>query len=137
MLQTHRIFITPARPGHRVTSVKGQSFPHRLGFAIAGLRTVYRREPSFRTQLCVAAVTTVVLMVLQPTALWIALVILAIGLVLAAEALNAAIEYLADALHPQHHPLIGAAKDAAASAVLIASLAALGIGLAAAYSSLP
>lgn len=65
------------------------------------------------------------------------LVILAIGLVVAAEAFNAAIEYLADALHPQHHPLVGAAKDAAAGAVLITALTAFGVALAAVYSSLP
>jgi undecaprenol kinase len=78
-----------------------------------------------------------VLVVLRPGALWAVVIILAAAMVLAAEAFNAAIEYLADAVHPDYHPLVGAAKDAAAGAVLIASLAALGTAAAVAYSCLP
>jgi diacylglycerol kinase (ATP) len=59
---------------------------------------------------------------------WIALLV-AIALVWVTEALNTALEYLADAAVPEHHPLIGKAKDVAASAVLIASLVAAVIGL--------
>lgn len=47
-----------------------------------------------------------------------------------AKLLNAALETLVDHLHPQQHPEIGAAKDIAVSAVLIASLAALCVALA-------
>jgi diacylglycerol kinase (ATP) len=50
---------------------------------------------------------------------------LAAVLVLSLELVNAAIEYLLDHLHPGYSAEIGAAKDAAAGAVLIASLAAL------------
>jgi diacylglycerol kinase (ATP) len=46
-----------------------------------------------------------------------------------AEGINTALEAMADALHPGHHPLIGRAKDVAAAAVLIAALGALLIGL--------
>ena len=59
-----------------------------------------------------------------------AAVALAIGLVLTAEALNTALERLADAAHPEEHPLVGRAKDMAAGGVLLASLAALGVGVA-------
>lgn len=45
-----------------------------------------------------------------------------------AEGLNTALELLADALHPENHPLIGRAKDVAAGAVLIAAIAATAIG---------
>ena len=47
----------------------------------------------------------------------------------AAELLNTALEHLADRLHPEQHPTIQAAKDCAAAAVLVASLAAVLIGL--------
>ena len=56
-------------------------------------------------------------------------VFLAMGLVLAAEALNTAIEFLADAVHPDHHPLVGKAKDVAAGGVLLAAIAAAAVGL--------
>ncbi|MCO5069385.1 MAG: diacylglycerol kinase family protein [Kiritimatiellae bacterium] len=58
---------------------------------------------------------------------WLA-VILAIGLVLSAEAFNSALEELADAVHPERHPGIGRAKDLAAGAVLLAAIAAAVVG---------
>jgi len=59
---------------------------------------------------------------------WIA-VILSIGLVWVAEALNTAIEYVADLAHPDEHPEVKKLKDLAAAAVLFASIAALVVGL--------
>jgi len=53
----------------------------------------------------------------------------AIALVWVAEAINTALELLADAVNPQPHPLVGQAKDVAAGAVLIAAVAAAGVGL--------
>ena len=58
-----------------------------------------------------------------------AAVLLAIGIVWVAELLNTALERLCDAVHPEHHPLIGKAKDAAAGAVLVASLLAAAVGV--------
>jgi len=57
---------------------------------------------------------------------WIALV-LCCGAVMATEVMNTSLEYLADALHPERHPAVGRAKDAAAGAVLIAALAAVAV----------
>jgi len=59
---------------------------------------------------------------------WIA-VVLAIGLVWVAEALNTAIEYVADLAHPDEHPEVKKLKDLAAAAVLFASIIALVVGL--------
>lgn len=59
--------------------------------------------------------------------LWL---ILAIVAVWTAEALNTALELLADAASPDFHPLVGKAKDVAAGAVLIAALGAVVIGAA-------
>ncbi len=55
--------------------------------------------------------------------------IVAIALVWAAECMNTAVESLADATAPDHHPLVGRAKDAAAGAVLCTALGAAAIGL--------
>ena len=49
---------------------------------------------------------------------WIA-VILCIGLVIAAELFNTAIERLVDFVSPQRHPIAGQVKDIAAGAVLV------------------
>lgn len=57
---------------------------------------------------------------------WIVLAIMAVWM---AEALNTALEFLADAVNPTHHPLVGKAKDVAAGAVLIAAIGSVVIGL--------
>jgi diacylglycerol kinase (ATP) len=57
------------------------------------------------------------------------MVVFACSAVWIAEALNTAIEYLADATTEEFHPMIGKAKDVAAGAVLIAAVAAIIVGL--------
>ncbi len=106
---------------------KNRLFRERLGFAWAGIRTVLRRERSFRTQCAAALAAAVVPVVLGLGPVWTALVALAIGLVLALEMVNAALEYLIDHLHPKIAEEIKHSKDAAAGAVLIASAASLAV----------
>ena len=50
-------------------------------------------------------------------------VLICVGMVLAAEALNTAVEYVVDLVSPEYHVLAGKAKDVAAAAVLFASMA--------------
>lgn len=57
------------------------------------------------------------------------LLTIAIGQVWMAEGLNTAIEFLADAVTLDQHPLIGKAKDVAAGAVLLSAIGAAVIGL--------
>ena len=59
---------------------------------------------------------------------WIA-VIFAIGLVLAAEAINSAIERLSDVVQPEKDDRIRDVKDISAGAVLICAIAAAVIGI--------
>ncbi|MET1111626.1 MAG: diacylglycerol kinase [Allosphingosinicella sp.] len=108
--------------------MKNRRFAARLGFAFAGLRLVFVREKSFRTQCAAAAAAALVTLLLRPGPLWSALVGLSIALVLALELVNSALEYLLDHLHPDLAREIGAAKDAAAAAVLLAGLAAAAVG---------
>jgi diacylglycerol kinase len=54
----------------------------------------------------------------------------AIALVWIAEMLNSGLERLTDLVSPEFHPLAGKAKDLAAGAVLVATLAAVSIGAA-------
>jgi diacylglycerol kinase (ATP) len=58
---------------------------------------------------------------------WCIIVLTCAG-VWAAEALNTALEFLADATSREIHPIIGQAKDVAAGAVLIAAIAAVIVG---------
>jgi undecaprenol kinase len=109
--------------------MKNRPFRDRFGFAIAGIHIVARREKSFRTQLLIASVTVLVAAALRPDPVWWALLLLSIGLVLALEMANAALEYLIDHVHPDLAREVGHAKDAAAGAVLIASSVAAGVGM--------
>lgn len=88
-----------------------------------------RGEPNAR----IHAAATVAVVVL---ALWLGIdrsgwawLVLAIGMVWAAESFNSALEGLADAVAPERNPAIGRAKDIAAGGVLCAALAAAAIGL--------
>lgn len=101
---------------------------HNLLWAVRGLVAVFRTQASARIQLATAAfVIGAGFFFRIDRSEWLA-VILSIGLVLAAEAFNTALESLADAVHPERHPLVGRAKDAAAGAVLLAAIAATVIG---------
>lgn len=101
-----------------------QSFVH----AFAGLAFLVRNEPNMRIHLGIGAVTIVAgawLDVGPAEWRWLVLVI---ALVLAAEALNTAVEQTCNAITRNYNPAIKAAKDVAAGAVLIAAIMAGLIG---------
>ncbi|HTU10449.1 MAG TPA: diacylglycerol kinase [Allosphingosinicella sp.] len=108
--------------------MKHASFRTRVGNAWAGIRIVWRREKTFRTQGLFALAAFAACAWLRAGPLWWALVSLGIFMVVALEAMNAALEYALDRLHPERHAEIGHAKDAAAGAVLLASLGTAGVG---------
>jgi undecaprenol kinase len=110
--------------------VKNRPFHERLGFALAGWRSGWRRERSFRAQCGVAGAALLALILLHPAPLWWALVAVTVALVLALEMLNSAVEAVIDLLHPGIHPEIKVAKDVLAGAVLAISTAALLVAVA-------
>ncbi len=108
--------------------MKNGSLPARLGHAWTGIRLVWRREKTFRTHGLFALAALTVAAVLRVGPIWWAIIILCIALVVAAEAMNSALEYVIDRLHPEIHDEIRCAKDAAAGAVLLASLGTAVVG---------
>ncbi len=110
--------------------MKGRPLRERVGFAVAGWRAGWRRETSFRSQMLIAGMALFGLVVLRPQPIWWAVVLLVVAMILALELLNSAIEAVIDLLHPGLHDEIKAAKDMVAGAVLLISVAALGVGLA-------
>lgn len=94
-------------------------------YALNGMWLLIISEVNFRIQLCVALfITTLGAFVGLSTLEWI-LQFLVIGMVLVAEAVNSAIEKLADFVHGEQHKKIGEIKDIAAAAPAIAALVAL------------
>lgn len=108
--------------------MKNRPFHQRLSFALAGLATAWRRERSLRAQSAMAVVAFLALALLRAPLLWWAIVVLAMAIVVAAELFNSALEALADHLHPDRHPEVGAIKDMAAGAVLVSSIGAAVVG---------
>jgi diacylglycerol kinase (ATP) len=108
--------------------MKNGSFAARLGYALNGVRVVCRREKSFRMHIGFGLAAIAVAAVLRVSLVWWAIVGLCIALVLATEMVNAALEYLIDRLHPEIHEEIKFAKDAAAGAVLLASIGTASVG---------
>lgn len=98
-------------------------------YAFNGIRLLVRHEHNAWIH-CFAAVCAVTAGWLTglSAAEWIA-VTFAIGLVLAAEAVNSAIEALADVVSPEYNEGIKRAKDLAAGAVLLLAVAAAVTGL--------
>jgi diacylglycerol kinase (ATP) len=100
-----------------------------FGFAAKGLRRMLAEEHNARIHLA-ATLGVVAAAVLFDVSLdewrWL---LLAIALVWSGEAFNTAVERLGDAVSTERNARVGAAKDMAAAAVLVASIAAGLIGL--------
>jgi diacylglycerol kinase (ATP) len=98
-------------------------------YAFIGFWTLLKTQQS---AWCHAVLTAVVVVVglcyglSQSEWCWL---ILAMAAVWSAEALNTSIEFLADVVSPEFHPLIKRSKDLAAAAVLATLIAALAIGI--------
>jgi len=103
----------------------------RMGFrhAFAGLHHVLSSQRNMRIHLAVMVVVIGVGLALGLSRWEWALLALTIGLVLAAEAFNTALEVGIDLASPEYHPLARRAKDASAGAVLLAALTAVAVGL--------
>lgn len=113
--------------------MKNQTFHRRLSFALIGIRSAWRTEPSFKFHIVAAALVLAALAWQRPAPHWWAIAALAVAAVIAAELFNTAVEHLADHLHPDQHPTIKIVKDCAAGGVLITSIAALAVAAAFVY----
>lgn len=111
----------PAKLSKAWWQTRGRSFV----YAFAGLKVFFTTQAHAQFHLLASVVVISTAFVLQVSLADWRWLILLIGLVMAFEAMNTAIELLADAVHPDHHPLVGQAKDVAAAAVLMVSLVAL------------
>ena len=103
-------------------------FLKKFRYAAEGWIYAFRNEVSFRAQAAIgAAVITAGFWRNISAGEWLA-ILLALGLVLALELVNSALEKAMDVLHPSVHVRVQVVKDMMAGAVLIAALAALAVG---------
>lgn len=108
-----------------MSAFKSKSLRVSFRHAFRGVWLAVRSEKSLRWQGLALLLVLLAGLYLQFTANEFALVIIASALVLAMEFMNSALEYLADVVHPSFSKGIGHAKDIAAGAVLVSSVAAL------------
>ena len=115
------------RPHPRPPGLRGRLVS--AGYALTGIAVLIRTQPNAWIELtATVGVLTSGLWFGLSAVEW-CLVALCIALVWAAEAINTAFEFLADAAVPHRHPMIGHAKNVAAAGVLLAVLGALAVGL--------
>jgi diacylglycerol kinase (ATP) len=96
-----------------------------FGFAIKGLKTLFQTQANARIHaLAIVVVTVLGFYFKLENQEWCSVVV-AFAMVLSAEAMNTAIEFVVDLVSPQYHPLAGKAKDVAAAAVLITAIGAV------------
>lgn len=100
-----------------------RSFAH----AVHGMTRSLRTERNLRIHLAAACYAVWTGFLAELDGLSWAAVLLSCGAVFAAELFNAALESLCDALCPQRNEKIGAAKDAAAGAVLVLALTSVAV----------
>lgn len=97
--------------------------------AFSGLFYVFKTQKNAWIHAIATILVAILAIILRLPALHLAILIIIIGLVWAAEALNTSIEALIDLISPDQHPLAKIAKDTGAASVLILSIAAVLIGL--------
>jgi diacylglycerol kinase (ATP) len=105
--------------------MKNQPFKKRLQFAVNGILVTLKTEPSFRWQLLCGFGAYGILFFFKASSTWWAIFSIVIAMILSGELFNSALERTIDRLHPEKHSLIAEAKDCAAGAVLILSIASL------------
>jgi diacylglycerol kinase len=100
-----------------------------FGYAFRGWGHVLRTQQNAWIHAVISTAVIIVALWLRLPARDLAVLLITIAMVWAAEFFNTAIEAVVDLASPDKHPLAKVGKDVGAAAVLIASLAAIGVGL--------
>jgi diacylglycerol kinase len=107
--------------------LKPRKFIKSVPHAFRGIISLIKNDNNFRIHLLAVVVVIIVGLYLGFTEFeWLA-VIITMGIVLALEAMNTAIETIIDLVSPGYHDLAKKTKDVAAGAVLLFVFAALGV----------
>lgn len=107
-----------------------KAFLRSFGFAFQGIAHVMRTQRNARVHALVAGLAVAAGAYFRVTAVEWAVLCLTIGVVFSAEMVNTVAELAVDLLTQRRDPMAKAAKDVGAGAVLVAAIAAVGVGLA-------
>jgi diacylglycerol kinase (ATP) len=125
---------SPSRPVQRTPVRREHSFQvaHSLllsfQYAGAGLKYAFSTQRNFRIHALIGAIAVSLGVLLQLPPAELALIGLTIGLVMTLELLNTSIEAVVDlVVDTQYHELAKISKDCAAGAVLMSTIASIGV----------
>jgi diacylglycerol kinase (ATP) len=106
-------------------------YKHAISFKHAGrgIWTAVKTQTNIRIHIIAAAIIFLLSVFYHVSHTDILVLTLTVMIVIFAEMVNTAIEFLADAVTLEHDPYIKQAKDVAAGGVLISAIFALAIGL--------
>ena len=106
------------------------AFLRSFHFAFQGIGYVLRTQRNARVHAAITCLVIVAGIYFRVTAIEWAVLALTIGTVFAAEMINTVAELAVDLLTQHYDPMAKVAKDVGAGAVLVAAIAAIGVGLA-------
>ena len=127
------MFMQPVRLPPSAKRVQDNRLWAAFDYAFSGILYATRTQRNMRIHLVAASLAIVATLYLRLDRAYVALVVLCIALVIALELVNTAIEAVVDLMTVAHHPLAKIAKDAAAGAVLVVSMASVIVGYLAFY----
>ena len=106
-----------------------KKFFHSFSYPIKGLKYAYRNEQNLAVDFGIALIVVIISFLIKVSLIEAAILALTIGLVLALELINTAIEATVDLVTEDYHPLAKVAKDTSAAAVFVVAIAAALVGI--------
>lgn len=106
-----------------------KKYVNKFRYAFAGLAHGLCHDHSIALQVALGALVLAVCIALQLTAMEWCCILIVIGAVIALEYINSALETIVGMVSPQYSEGAKKAKDYAAAAVLVMSLAAAAVGI--------
>ena len=98
-------------------------------YPVKGLKYAYRNEQNLMVDVGMALIVLVFGFIFRIEVWEWAILVITVGLVLALELVNTAIEAVVDLVTEEYHPLAKVAKDTSAAAVFVFAIVAIIIGL--------
>ncbi len=105
------------------------STKNSFGYAFTGLKTAFKQEPNFQAHVIIGLGAVLLGIFLRLSTFEWLLLLYAIFFVLILELFNTSLEAIVNIVSPEIHPKAKIAKDVSASAVLLAALQAVIIGM--------
>lgn len=123
-------------PPARFVKITETKFWSSFHYAFQGIVYAVHTQPNMRVHLVIAGLVLLATLLLRLDRIYVIAIVIMIVIVLGMELMNTAIEAVVDLLTVAHHPLAKTAKDAAAGAVLIATIGAVIVGYLAFYQGI-